>query len=289
MPEYIIGWKRVKLFVENLTNIDFSFLHSERGLMGESWLVRLELDGALNEQGMICDFGVIKKVIRDWMDRVVDHVLIVPTDLENLRVEHLSGQTEITWQYPDGQRFYCKSPQEAITLVDTSEITADNLAAWCHDQLLTLFPEEVKGLQVSFVPEEKAGAFYHYSHGLQQHDGNCQRIAHGHRSSIEVYVNSERSHDLEVEWAERWKDIYIGTDSHRIASENDAVNLYRYDAPQGRFELSLPASRCYDISTESTVEQIAIHLANQIKQGRPADEIEVRAFEGIGKGAIALA
>lgn len=257
--------------------------------MGESWLVRLELDGDLNEQGMVCDFGIVKKLVRDWMDRVVDHVLIVPTGLENLEIKTISGQTEVNWTYPDGQRFYCKSPQSAITLVDTPEITAESLANWCRGQLLELFPQEVEGLKVSFVAEDKAGAFYHYSHGLQEHDGNCQRIAHGHRSSIEVYVNSVRSSLVEDEWAKRWKDIYIGTDSHRVESSNAQINSYRYTAPQGEFEISLPASCCYDISTESTVEQIALHLADQIKKQRPDDKIEVRAFEGIGKGAVAVA
>ena len=54
----------MKLFVDNLTNVDFSFLHPQRGLMGESWLVQLELDGSLNDQGMICDFGIVKKEVK---------------------------------------------------------------------------------------------------------------------------------------------------------------------------------------------------------------------------------
>lgn len=279
----------MKLFVENLTNIDFSFIHPVRGLMGESWLVQLELAGSLNAQGMVCDFGIVKKLVRDWMDRVVDHVLIVPTGLESLQIVQDAGTTEVIWRYPEGDSLVCRSPSKAITLIDVAELTPDTLAHWCESQLLELFPEEVRGLKLAFVPEQKVGAYYHYSHGLHQHSGNCQRIAHGHRSSIEVYLNGERSPALEKKWADHWQDIYIGTDAHRQVSDDPQVNIYRYAAPQGEFYLSLPARRCYDIATESTVEQIAVHLASRIKMQKPLDEVTVRAFEGIGKGAVATA
>lgn len=278
----------MKLFVDNLTNVDFSYLHPQRGLLGESWLVQLVLDGRLNDQGMICDFGIVKKAVKAWMDKHIDHALLVATGLPRLQHARQDGETRIDWLYPDGQHFYCRSPEQAITLVGEPDINPHTLAAWCKEQLLALFPDEVQGLELAFVPERIDGAFYHYSHGLHQHDGNCQRIAHGHRSKIEIHLNDQREEALEAVWGERLRDIYIGTRSHLI-SKADGMHHYRYDAPQGEFELKLPAQYCYDIDTETTVEQIAQHLACAIKQEHPDSDVQVRAFEGVGKGAIAVA
>lgn len=278
----------VKLFVDNLTHVDFSYLDAQRGLLGESWVVNLVLEGGLDAQGMICDFGTVKKRVKQWLDSHVDHCLVVAQQMAAVDIRQHDGVTELYWRYPQGEVFYCRSPQQAIVPVALAEITPLGLAHWCEQQLLALFPEQVERVRLEFVPESIDGAYYHYSHGLQQHAGNCQRIAHGHRSRLQVLRNGARDSALEQAWAERWRDIYIGTDAHLISTEN-GQHHYQYQAPQGAFELRLPARCCYLIDTESTVEQIAVHLAQQIKLGAPADNIEVRAFEGIGKGAIAVA
>ncbi len=278
----------MKLFVDNLTHVDFSYLHPERGLLGESWAVQLVLDGSLDEQGMICDFGVVKRRVKQWLDERVDHCLVVPAQMQRLQLQHEDGRTQVDWRYPQGERFICRGPEQAIAEVPLTAIDELGLAHWCRDQLLALFPDQVRGVELAFVPESIDGHFYHYSHGLQQHDGNCQRIAHGHRSKIEIYRNGVRDEALEGVWAERFRDIYIGTRSH-LRTQADGEHHYAYTAPQGDFELILPARCCYLIDTETTVEQIAMHLAAEIKAEQPHDDIVVRAFEGIGKGAIAAA
>jgi len=278
----------VKLFVDNLTHVDFSYLHPKRGLVGESWAVQLVLDGSLDPQGMICDFGVVKRRVKQWLDAHLDHMLAVPAQMPGLHIDQQGGMTEVRWHYPGGDLFRCRSPEQAIAALPCTTIDELSVAHWCRDQLRQLFPEQVQGVELAFTTESIEGHYYHYSHGLQQHEGNCQRIAHGHRSRIMIYRNGHRDEGLEGRWAECFRDIYIGTRAH-LQDRSEGMHRYAYSAPQGEFELELPARCCYLIDTESTVEQIAAHLAQQIRLDHPQDEIVVRAFEGIGKGAIAIA
>ena len=68
----------MKLFVRDLTVIDASYLSAERGMVGESWLVDIELTGTLNEMSMLLDFARVKKQLKAIIDAEVDHRLLVP-------------------------------------------------------------------------------------------------------------------------------------------------------------------------------------------------------------------
>src|SRR5690606_14326930 len=170
----------MKLFVDQLTNVDFSYLHPERGLLGETWLANIALEGALDEQGMVCDFGIVKKVVRNWLDTQLDHRLAVPVKAPNLTLTEHGDTLEIRWTLTSGEHIHCISPRSAIALVDAETLTEQSVARWCELQLKHAFAQ-VDSLQLGFDTEAIDGAFYHYSHGLKKHNGNCQRIAHGHR------------------------------------------------------------------------------------------------------------
>src|SRR5690606_19565276 len=106
----------------------------------------------------------------------------------------------------------------------------------------------IASLELTFTCENIDGACYHYSHGLKKHGGNCQRIAHGHRSRIDIWSNGEKSAQLEALWAARWRDIYIGTHEDIIAQPSfNGSNYYQfaYTSAQGEFELTLPQRCCY--------------------------------------------
>ena len=278
------------LFVDNLTNVDFSYLHPSRGVVGETWLASIVLEGALDDQGMVCDFGVVKKTVRDWLDATIDHSLVVPKGSDSL-VNEQSDQDNISiqWQY-SGKQLDCSSPAQAITLIDHKEVNEHTVAEWCIEQLRQLLPESIGRIQLRFAPEPIEHHLYHYSHGLKKHRGNCQRIAHGHRSTIEVMVNQQRDHQLEANWCQLWEDIYIGTKEDLLKEETiEGIEYYQfaYQSEQGEFTLRLAKDDCYLIDTDSTVELIAQHIATQIGAQHPKQAITVKAFEGIGKGAIA--
>lgn len=280
------------LFVDNLINVDFSYLDAKRGLVGETWLASVELEGGLDAQGMVCDFGIVKKTIREWLDKQIDHRLLIPTQttslLTNIELENTeANDSRLRWHYSEGELELC-SPSSALTFIPRSSISAECVANWCVEQLSPLFPESVKSLKLTFQTENIQGPFYHYSHGLKKHAGNCQRIAHGHRSKIEIWINDKLSQDEMTLWANSWKDIYLGSEEDIIENNNDNL-LFSYTAHQGDFKLRIPKSSVYLIPSDTTVELIAAHIAQKIKEKHPQETICVKAFEGSGKGAIAYA
>ena len=281
------------LFVENLTVVDFSYLHAKRGMVGESWIVDLELSGELDAQGMVFDFGHIKKTIKRTVDEHVDHRLLVPRDSEQLDLhERDAGHLSLVWRYLAGE-IRMVSPAAAVLSLPGTEISKTGVTHYLMELIREAVPANVVGVSVVLREEDTGTApFYHYSHGLKKHDGNCQRIAHGHRSGIEIFENGRRSRYWEKLWADRWEDIYIGTEEDLEGTyyvDEVPHHRFRYDADQGHFELVIPEDHCYLVNHDSTVENLAEHIAGELAREAPGKRFRVRAFEGVGKGAIAEA
>jgi 6-pyruvoyl-tetrahydropterin synthase len=277
----------VKLFVDNLTNVDVSYLDAQRGLVGESWIAGMVLTGELDDQSMICDFGTVKKVAKSWLDEFIDHRLVVPTQMQGMHISRHDQLTTVRCPHPHGGELICTAPEQAFCFIDTAEISIASVSQWLESQLNNVIPGNINHLKMNLDTELIGGAFYHYSHGLKKHDGNCQRIAHGHRSKIEIFIDGARQPELEKTWAKKWTDIYVGTaeDLHNTKDiEGVPHKHYQYTSPQGKFSLTLPSSACYDMHTDTTVEQISSHIANVFLEEQHS--VTVKAFEGVGKGAI---
>lgn len=278
------------LFVDNLTNVDFSYLDPTRGIVGETWLANIRLHGELNEQSMVCDFGQVKAITRQWLDTELDHRLAVPVQSERLTYRHDDHMLELRWQLDSGDFIDLLCPRESIALVDSAELSPESVARWCASQLMQAFANPLQKLELNFTTEAIDGAYYHYSHGLKKHNGNCQRIAHGHRSRIDIWLDGVKSAQLEQQWSERWRDIYIGTREDIIGEptlNNRSYYQFAYQAPQGQFRLSLPQEQCYIIESDTTVECLAEHIASVIAREHPRCKLRVRAYEGLNKGAEA--
>ncbi|WP_404361904.1 6-pyruvoyl trahydropterin synthase family protein [Marinobacter sp.] len=279
------------LFVDNLTVIDFAYLDPSRGLVGESWIVDVVLGGELDDQGMVFDFSSVKRTIKQIIDERVDHRLAVPSGYPGLEVKPETPDTLI-WHLTDGTRIVHRGPQEAFVMVPGETLEAKAVAKLLETELKQVLPANVQDIQISLREEEITGAWYHYVHGLKKHLGNCQRIAHGHRSPIEIHRNGQRDPALEQVWARRWEDIYVGSEedvSERSADPDGSRYItFSYEANQGEFSLTMPESRVYMMTTDTTVELIASHIADECKTDFPDDTIQVRAFEGVGKGALAV-
>ncbi|TEW51952.1 6-carboxytetrahydropterin synthase [Psychromonas algicola] len=286
----------MKLFVRDLTVIDATYLDPSRGFVGESFQVDVLLDGELNEQSMILDFSLVKKQIKKIIDAEVDHKLLVPHDAPQCSVSIENERTQIDYILDDKSIIQLKSPHEAYCLLECERVTDALLEAYLEEVILMKLPENVTGLSIKLRTESISTPYYQYTHGLKKHNGNCQRIAHGHRSKIDIFINGEYSENWVKQWAQRWADIYLASESDVIErSELSFITLESpvpvhcsaYHAPQGYFELLMPASRCEVLNNDTTVEELAGFICKTIKQEEGSKTVTVYAYEGIGKGAIA--
>ncbi|HEY1076019.1 MAG TPA: 6-carboxytetrahydropterin synthase [Fontimonas sp.] len=272
------------LFVDQLTVIDCAFLDVGRGLVGESWIVDIELDGELDAQSMVLDFGEVKRQLKRAIDGSADHALLVPRLAPELQVLEDGDELHLVFNADIGAIEH-RSPQVAVCLIDAAEIDAGTVAAWLQPRLQALLPPSVTALRLRLRHERIDGAFYHYVHGLKKHRGACQRIAHGHRSRIEIEVDGARDGDLELQVARRWLDIYLGSREDIVARGNGRI-CFAYTAPEGHYQLALPETHVDLLDSDSTVECIAEHLARELSAER-SGKVRVRAFEGVMKGAVA--
>lgn len=282
-----------RLFVKRLTVIDSAYLDPVLGLVGISLILDLELKGSLNQQGMILDFGLIKQAVKAHVDEVFDHRLLVPEQHPGCHIRHQSDSVELEFCYGEqGQQAYIlhRSPAEGIRLLPLTSINADNLAGLMGAELKKTMPANVTDLSIRLRNEDIQGASYSYSHGLKQHQGKCRRIAHGHRSRLRIERNGQPAPELENAWASQWQNIYLANaDDLLWSGEANGQLSYRfgYTTAVGDFLLELPQQRCALLKSDTTVENIAEHIATEIAKAYPGDEILVEAYEGLDKGAWA--
>jgi 6-pyruvoyl-tetrahydropterin synthase len=188
------------------------------------------------------------------------------------------------------------APSEAVCLIDSEQVNEESVICYLKKMIMPKMPSNVKAIDIALRAEETSSFYYHYSHGLKKHDGNCQRIVHGHRSLIGISLDNIATPRLQKEWSRKWEDIYLGSyedlipaSSLKYITAKDDDYAFSYTSSQGYFELAISKARCDILPCDTTVECIAEYLAKEIKKANPSNEVKVKAFEGVGKGAIAYA
>lgn len=286
----------MQLFVKDLTVIDFSYLCAKRGMVGESWIVDVVLSGGLDEQNMVLDFAKVKRTIKDTIDDIADHRLLIPTACSEVRWQQQGDRVWMDFTSEKGD-IHLACPEQAFALIPSEEITFDSVDTFLKKALTEVLPNNVEGISLILRNEEHATPFYHYTHGLKKHDGNCQRIAHGHRSPIHIYENGVAATQWDDYWAERWQDIYLGSEEDIVPIGTLSLSVqtqvsdkthfgFHYQAPQGDFQLAISKACCDIIPHDTTVELLADFIANTLSEKVPTSHFKVVAFEGVGKGAI---
>ena len=303
------------IFMERLVNLDFTYFDVKRGLVGETLLVECTLTGPQNTEGMVLDFGHLKPRVAHALEQSIDHQLVIPryaTDHQGPCV-HITpcpqqvGNTRLRLGNTE-DALLLSMPDAGFTLIETEIITLERLEHHLKATILnTHWWDNRWRLQLRLFPEPMASdtPFFHYTHGLAKHKGACQRIAHGHRSRLQISVNGQPHAALTAFWRQQWQDIYLGNALDQAPDSQDARYHFAYRSPEGHYALSIPAKRVYLLDRETTIENIAQHVADAsarlITQGQMREvtdvtveegsalTIEARVYEGVYKGAIATA
>jgi hypothetical protein len=295
--------KARRLYVENVTVIDYCRLDWNNKVIGDSVRLGCMVSGILNgKEQVIVDFGTLKKDIKaiiDDLDTGIDHKLVLfkstDTDHSYLR------ETETGFMFRE-EGIRLELPFNAVHLVPNYEYAKLNLYLdeWLLEELQKKYPliTEVKcSLDHEFsVPTlpglNKLSYIFHYQHGLKNSTSEgCQNITHGHRSVITLYTNilskEELADNLAVAQSMITNAVFVYSDN--VTPSIEGVTNVAYATPRGVFKASYSNTE-YNViilSTETTIENLAVEILNIIiPQLQPDTIAAISVSEGLCKGSI---
>ena len=138
-----------------------------------------------------------QKQLKYLIDEYVDHKLLIPAEHSFTKIHrNLSdGNVAVDFLRPKQGSIHLHCPPEAYAFVYSDEVNMQSVSDYLRQIIATHLPENVDGITLKLREEVINTPYYHYTHGLKKHDGNCQRIAHGHRSKVTVFENGVESID----------------------------------------------------------------------------------------------
>lgn len=294
------------IFLHDVTKLDCALFDPSKGVYGQTYKVDVTVTGPLGPNGFVFDFSNLKKLVRVTLKASLDHTLIIPINSQSVQFKGMDrgecwrmksralGKTghEHEWEYrsPSGSVF----PSRCVAL------NRQALEQECARSLRHRLPQEILNVAVSLREEElePTEAAFRYTHGIAGHEGLCQRLFHGHRSRIQIFVGDERRPDLEHYVARDvlGSHVHIATPSQfktgmiepgTRGKSKDPVTL-AYEGSRGSYEATLPGDRVFCVTGETSIECITQEIAGLVKREEPSgDRVKVICFEGADKGAIA--
>jgi len=125
-------------------------------LHGHSYIVRIRLEGDLDENGMVMDFVILKKKLRSMVAEM-DHKVLLPAASKIVRMESKDGSVEVT---SCGKRYVF--PEEDILFLDIPTTTAEEMARMMTERIVTDmdFPRTVRSVAIGLDEERGQTAWY---------------------------------------------------------------------------------------------------------------------------------
>ena len=301
---------RGTIFLNDITTIDCAIFDPSKGVLGQSWSINVTLTGNLGQNGFVFDFSHLKKLVRQVLKSSVDHALVMPINSQAVQFKGMEfrGSEKSEWWHMksrpgksgvEGDWEY-HSPNGAVFPIRSVAINRQILEQEIVRSLRHRLPQEILSISVALHEEDvdPTEAVFRYTHGIAGHEGMCQRLFHGHRSRLQVFVGEERRPDLEHYVARDvlGANVHIATPAQfrsgmvepgTRGKSREPVTL-GYQASQGYFEATLPAERIFCVEQETSIECIAAELARLIKREENTSErVRVVCYEGMSKGSVA--
>ncbi|MDA8792493.1 6-carboxytetrahydropterin synthase [Bacteriovoracaceae bacterium] len=294
---------KTSLFYQNVTVLDYAYLDDNYGLVGDALHVNVEFIGETDEEGILFDFSHAKKKVKSIIDQICDHRCVLPKSALNI----VDGKGKVHFNYgPNDTYLDYEAPLEAYCAIPYSHINKTTISSYLETEILKEMPKNVKSVSIELTDEDKVqeNPFFHYTHGLKDHYGNCQRLFHGHKNIVDIFVNGKKSPILEKKLCEDtfkgsihfayWENVQNKDEILNHINSSNFFGLHpelpkveiKYTSSQGEFSCQLPGREVFFLEIESTVENLSFIFANIVKKWiDKSDKLEVRAYEGIAKGA----
>ena len=125
-------------------------------LHGHSYIVRLRLEGEIGENGMIMDFVVLKKKLKEMIDEM-DHAVLLPARSEIVKV---TAEEDSVLVDNCGKKYMF--PRMDVRMLDVPTTTAEEMSKMMAEKLVNeiKIPENVRSLSVGLDEERGQTAWY---------------------------------------------------------------------------------------------------------------------------------
>ena len=125
-------------------------------LHGHSYIVRLRLEGDIGEDGLIMDFVVLKKKLKQMIDEL-DHKTLIPTRSNEVTVDVTEDEVQVM---TCGKRYVF--PMVDVTLLDIPTTTAEEMSKAMTQRMVSEieFPANVRSVSIGLDEERGQTAWY---------------------------------------------------------------------------------------------------------------------------------
>lgn len=147
-------------------NLKFSAAHFiaypgfREPLHGHNYQVGVRVEGRLSKTGYVLDFGLVKRLTKEIVERLDEHTLI-PADSDCLKIEQL-GNDQLRIRYGEDE---FRLPARDVCLLPIAHSSAEELARFIWNELCAALRarhalDEVMALEISVAEAPGQAAIY---------------------------------------------------------------------------------------------------------------------------------